>query len=357
MRSTVVALAAALGVGLAQGRAVAAETSLAEIRQNLFGTCLAGPDTGWMVGELGRIFRTTDGGKTWHRQAAGTARPFLAISCLDDQRAWIAGKEGMVYVTTDGGESWKKLRSSDDASTPEEKTEYRHVFALEFANDERGHGAGDWGAMIHTEDGGATWTSQQVPTDVELPEIAYDMGVEPGDVNLYGISYGDADHVWIVGEFGVILASTDGGLTWTQQKAPIESTLFGVHFNDAREGWAVGIDANILHTEDGGATWQIIQPPLRQRSLYDVFVRGDKGWIVGDSGTVLKSSDGGKTWETHELPIQLAANWIRSVWLAEGGAGFAVGSEGLVLRMQGNELERLVAPDRVRKQATPGGGA
>jgi len=348
MRIAVTVFTGALGLLLAHGQAAAVETSLGEIRQNLFGTCLANGDTGWMVGELGRIFRTTDGGKTWNRQAAGTARPFLAISCLDDKRAWIAGKEGIVYVTTDGGESWKELKTNSD----------RHVFALEFANDKRGHGAGDYGAMVHTEDGGATWTKQQVPAETELPESAFDMGVEPGDVNLYGISYGDENHVWIVGEFGVILASTDGGLTWTQQKAPIESTLFGVHFTDAQHGWAVGVDANIVRTEDGGATWQIIQPPLRQRSLYDVFVRGHQGWIVGDSGTVLQSTDGGLTWQTHELPIQLAANWIRSVWLADGGNGFAVGAEGLVFRVQGNEFERLVAPDRVRdKPAASEGGA
>lgn len=351
MRITVTLLTGALVLMLAHGRPTQAAdddlTSLGEIRQNLFGTCLANADTGWMVGELGRIFRTTDGGKTWHRQAAGTARPFLAISCLDDKRAWIAGKEGIVYVTADGGESWKEL----DTKSP------RHVFALEFANDKRGHGAGDYGAMIHTEDGGATWTSQQVPTDVELPESAFDMGVEPGDVNLYGISYGDESHAWIVGEFGTILASEDGGLTWKQQKAPIESTLFGVHFIDANRGWAVGIDAHVIHTEDGGKTWQLIQTPLHQRSLYDVFVRGQKGWIVGDSGTVLKSNDGGLTWQVHELPIQLAANWIRAVWLAEDGDGFAVGAEGLVFRVKGDGFDRLVAPDRVKQTAAPEGGA
>jgi photosystem II stability/assembly factor-like uncharacterized protein len=347
MRITVAVLTGALGLLLTQGRASARETTLGEIRQNLFGTCLTSADTGWMVGELGRIFHTTDGGQTWERQSADTARPFLAISCLDDQHAWIAGKEGIVYSTGDGGNTWKKL----DSGSP------RHVFALAFANARRGHGAGDWGAMIHTEDGGATWTQQQVPHDVELPEIAYDTGVEPGDVNLYGISYGDDDHVWIVGEFGVILASDDGGLTWHQQKAPIESTLFGVHFTDPQHGWAVGIDAVIIHTEDGGQTWQIEAPPIRQRSFYDVFVRDGQGWIVGDTGTVLRSTDGGATWKVHELPIQLAADWIRSVWITKGGEGLAVGAEGLVFRVEGDEFERLVEPEHTKTQTGHEGDA
>ena len=119
--------------------------------------------------------------------------------------------------------------------------------------------------MVHTEDGGATWTRHAFPTEVELPESALDTGVDPGDVNLYGLSYGDPDHVWVVGEFGTIMASSDGGHTWKQQHAPIESTLFGVHFTDAQHGWAVGIDSVILRTEDGGATWTPAAGPVRRR--------------------------------------------------------------------------------------------
>ncbi len=48
--------------------------SLREIRQGLFGTCFATDRDGWMVGELGRIFHTADGGETWERQDAGTKR-------------------------------------------------------------------------------------------------------------------------------------------------------------------------------------------------------------------------------------------------------------------------------------------
>ncbi len=319
--------AAAAGVGATPGCPV----SLREVRQSLFGTCFADAEHGWMVGELGRIFRTDDGGRTWHRQDAGTKRPFLAISCLDDGRtAWIAGKEGIVYATKDAGATW----------TPQNTGSNRHVFTIRFVTATRGHGAGDFGTMIHTEDGGATWAVAGVPPDVQLPDIALDMGVDPGDVNLYALSYADPDHAWLVGEFGIIMASTDGGRTWRQQHSPVETTLFGVHFADAQRGWAVGTDV-ILHTEDGGATWRPQTLPVTQRGLYDVAVRGDVGWIVGSSGTVLKSVDGGDSWALEPLPIQLAANWIRSVWLVDGGRGFAVGAEGLVFRLDGRRLERL----------------
>jgi photosystem II stability/assembly factor-like uncharacterized protein len=311
----------------------AESVDIGSVRQNLFATCFATDQEGWMVGELGRIFRTDDGGATWTQQDAHTKRPFLAMSCLDAKTAWVAGKEGIVYATKDGGATWTQLQTGSQ----------RHVFALEFPTAQRGHGAGDFGTMIHTEDGGATWTASRVSEDVKLPESALDTGVEPGDVNLYGLSFGDPDHVWQVGEFGVVLASQDGGHTWRQQTTPVESTLFGVRFSDAQHGIAVGLDSVILRTADGGATWAPVRAPVEGRSLFDVFVRGQQGWIVGDQGTVFKTEDGGATWTSESLPLQLAANWIRSVWLASGGRGLAVGSEGLVFRVDGSNLTQLGA--------------
>ena len=82
-------------------------------------------------------------------------------------------------------------------------------------------------------------------------------------------------------------------------------------------------------------------PPVRQQSFYDVFVRAQYGWIVGSAGTVLRSTDGGATWTAEPVPIELAANWIRSVWIAPGGHGFAVGAEGLVFGIDGAALRRL----------------
>ena len=307
--------------------------SLREVRQSLFGTCFATDREGWMVGELGRIFHTADGGATWERQDAGTKRPFLAVSCLDSRTAWIAGKEGIVYATTDGGVTWTQLQTGSN----------RHLFTIQMVTKDRGHAAGDYGTMIHTEDGGAHWTVQQVPPEVKLPDSALDTGVDPGDVNLYALSYGDPEHVRAVGEFGIIMASDDGGRSWRQQRSPVETTLFGIRFLDARRGWAVGTDAVILHTEDGGATWTPQQTPVPLRQFYDVFVEGSHGWIVGGSGTVLKSTDGGASWTLEPLPIQLAANWIRSVWLVPGGRGFAVGAEGLVFRLDDAKLERLTS--------------
>lgn len=287
---------------------------------------------GWMVGELGRIFHTEDGGKSWVRQdAAGSKRPFLSLACIDGNNAWLASTQGVMFHTLDAGKTWTKSETGSD----------KHVFALQFPTAMRGHGAGDFGHMIHTEDGGKTWTKAGVPPDTQLPESALDTGVDPGDVNLYGLSYGTPEQAWLVGEFGISLHTTDGGLTWKQQKTPVETTLFGVFFKDATTGWAVGGDATILYTSDGGVTWTPQKSPVAARPLFDIVVRGQTGWIVGEAGTLLKSNDGGLTWQVEEVPIQLAARWIRSVVLTPSGKGLAVGAEGLVFRIDGTTSERI----------------
>jgi photosystem II stability/assembly factor-like uncharacterized protein len=330
---------AVLGVTIAWGSPRTAPAQLVhlnDVRQNLLATCLATDTQGWMVGELGRIFRTDDGGKSWTRQDAATKRPFLSLACVDANSAWASTTQGSMYHTTDAGKQWTKVETGSN----------KHVFTLQFSTPQRGHGAGDYGHMIHTEDGGKTWTKNQVSTDTVLPESALDTGVDPGDVNLYALSYGTPDLAWLVGEFGILLHTTDGGVTWKQQKTPVETTLFGVYFKDAQNGWVVGGDATLLHTQDGGLTWAPQPVPVSARPLFDVRVSGQTGWIVGESGTMLKSNDGGMTWQLQELPIQLAARWIRSIFLTSSGKGLAVGSEGLVFQLDGGKAERLAQSDR-----------
>ncbi len=99
MRMAFVAALGLLAIVPGLARAAGATVKAGDVKQGLFATCFADAKTGWMVGELGRIFRTTDGGLTWERQDAGTKRPFFTVTCVDPKTVWIAGKEGSVYGT------------------------------------------------------------------------------------------------------------------------------------------------------------------------------------------------------------------------------------------------------------------
>ena len=68
----------------------------------------------------------------------------------------------------------------------------------------------------------------------------------------------------MVGEYGTILAATDGGATWSAQNADGPhggpDWLNSVTFTDASHGWAVGHGGVIVATADGGDTWNSQDP-------------------------------------------------------------------------------------------------
>src|SRR5690606_25126562 len=63
------------------------------------------------------------------------------------------------------------------------------------------------------------------------------------------------DRIVAVGDRGSIVWSDDDGRTWTMAVTPDEVLLTAVCFADENRGWAVGHDAVVLATTDGGKSW------------------------------------------------------------------------------------------------------
>ena len=60
----------------------------------------------WAVGDAGAILRSSDGGATWTPQASGTSENLYAVHFADAQRGAAVGRRGTVVVTTNGGATW-----------------------------------------------------------------------------------------------------------------------------------------------------------------------------------------------------------------------------------------------------------
>lgn len=119
----------------------------------------------------------------------------------------------------------------------------------------------------------------------------------------YDVAAADSRHIWIVGYFGAIIHSSDGGKTFVRQQANTFNALTGVSFINPKEGWAVGDQGTILHTSDGGNTWDNQKSPVTDQKLLKVqFINDKEGFAVGTFGTILGTKDGGKRWE--KLPYK-----------------------------------------------------
>lgn len=94
---------------------------------------------------------------------------------------------------------------------------------------------------------------------------------------------------WVVGDHGVILASSDDGVTWQLQPSGSDEDLYAVAVAaDGQRAVAVGRRGTILVTLDGGANWEDWGAGL------DVFfgaaaIVGDTLFVAGEGGLVLRA--------------------------------------------------------------------
>ena len=116
--------------------------------------------------------------------------------------------------------------------------------------------------ILHTGDGGKSWQKQ------ESHAVFKDRDGSTQDLYLFGLYAIDNDHAWAVGDRSILTSTSDGGRTWRARTVPMETDLSGgqslatadpifydVMFTDLEQGWIVGEFGKIMHTTDGGETW------------------------------------------------------------------------------------------------------
>jgi photosystem II stability/assembly factor-like uncharacterized protein len=318
----------------------------APLRDNLFAVTATNDDTAWAVGNFGAIYVTRNGGKSWQARTSNTKQSLFSVAFADERSGWVVGKSGMILRTTDGGETWTQQKSPIHPA--------KHFFKVAAVDAQTAWAVGDWGAVVQTRDGGATWTDRSLGglavERIESPDRL--MQTITDDVILNDVEFVDAQHGFIVGEFGTLLATDDGGAHWRQVVVPTDKTLFGVHFRSPDEGWVVGIDGIILRTQDGGQTWTTqngltatgaiedvsFVEAMANPGLYAVSVEGRRGVIVGDSGAFFVSDDGGETWTRRALPEEHRLTWMRDASVAASGRAFLVGAAGFTAAADGDTV-------------------
>lgn len=112
------------------------------------------------------------------------------------------------------------------------------------------------------------------------------------------------DHQFVaVGERGHLLISTDKGNNWKQIIVPTRSQLTAVYFHSKTHGWAVGHDAVILATTDGGLSWSLQHRDKQYDDpLLDVWFKDENnGYAIGAYGLFLSTNNGGKSWDRRQI--------------------------------------------------------
>ena len=158
----------------------------------------------------------------------------------------------------------------------------------------------------------------------------------------------------MVGQFGEILHTLDGGKTWKFQRSGTQANLNKVYFADANHGLIVGDEGVILTTINGGMTWES-QNSGTSNDLYSFSLSPDGILAVGEGGIAMRYSvdtekfivelpPAAQEMETDEKPIEAIkyhweivrqGNWqaeFTDTYFLSAQHGWTVGSDGTILR-------------------------
>jgi photosystem II stability/assembly factor-like uncharacterized protein len=311
---------------------------------------LKSAQSGCAVGKGGVILVTQDGGVTWTRRLAkvmnawGTGLQtvewdFQGLGYADAINIYVVGQVGTIMRSSDGGTTWR------DESLPRSTYMYYNLTSISFFGPGRAFATAQ-GPSNRSYVFRYTYTA---PPDTFTQWTKRTSG---STANLYAVDFVDTANGWAVGTGGTILRTTNGGSTWTRGASVPglgDKLLSGVDFVDRQTGWVIGnkypassplAETAIYRTDDGGRTWSRQTHPNDGTFVFRVRMRNkNEGWILGEQwrvdqsaspppkpySSILHTIDGGVTWVRHkDSPPDL----MRDISFADSNAGWAVGYRG-----------------------------
>lgn len=155
----------------------------------------------------------------------------------------------------------------------------------------------------YSDDDGLTWNVAVVAA------TATDYAMHSGA--LFAL---DHRHIWLCTFEADVYFSADGGLTWTDQNAPVPAaneSLYYIHFINEDYGWAVGgyrvtPTGLLVETTDGGAHWNVMATePQTEMCVWVAVLDAYHLWVGMDDGTVWYSNDWGANWLQRTMPLTM----------------------------------------------------
>lgn len=317
-----------------------------------FADSIHGASSGWSFGFHGRGIYTTDGGAHWEQAVVpDSSRSLVTLQMLNTDTGYIAGaynvppgsstqsvrvRKGYAYRplargverflqrigcvlgdeyralflrTTNGGRTWEERGALPDS--------LGYLIGASFVDALTGYATGDGlqsftdVAILKTTDGGEHWARMDMPDSIVALRNIRALDVD----HAVAVGYENADSI----NQGVILTTTNGGISWEKTVFPSVDNFTDVFFSHATVGYAVGVTATqpvVYKTSDTGITWQPVPFSLDAQLLNAVrFVPGTEEGIIAGDQTVVDSlglalvqpfvgrtTDGGTSWTEEQIP-------------------------------------------------------
>lgn len=273
--------------------------------------------TGYMVGESGRIFKTTDAANSWTAQISGVSHTLRSVKFTSASDGVIVGDQGLILRTTNGGASW----------SPQPSGTSERLNALTFHatfDGHKGYAVGDRGVILQSTDGGATWG--RLVSMVQSNLYAVQMN------GFLGFATGEP-------------METESGISTTFLSANPNGVLWVPIYNTQDIGTVYALSAPASHmifvandsgvvsrTRDKGSSWELCSPsnldiPPGRPTLY--FLNPETGYMMTSGSLVAKTTDGGQSWVGQSTPVPAV---FRAMTFTNASTGYLVAEGGKIFK-------------------------
>ncbi len=290
-----------------------------------------GPDT---------LLRSTDGGQTWQRRAAGAGNTITGIGCATDE---------LCLLSTDRGD--RLLRTPDGGGTAETITaSTAALYAAGYTSSTRAVAVGAGGATVISDDAGRNYAP---------------IGGDIAGSFQFGLRLGPAPGIALaLGARGQLARTTDDGRTWKAINVATSADMQDTSFTSADQGYALDQRGGLFRTGNGGQSWSPIDPgttsppravittgdtvllagprgirrataggefnAVNARAAVEDFDRGGSAIFAYGSRTIMRTTNAGRRWATVKLPSRRTR--LRDVEMTSATGGYVLDTAGRVYR-------------------------
>lgn len=295
------------------------------------------------VGQRGDVLLSDDRGTTWRQADVPVSSDLVAVSFPTPTDGWAVGHDGIVLRSKDAGATWARALDGrqigalmidyykrEAANLGDEKRaaallaeserfaaqgpEYPFL-DIAFEDADTGYLVGAFGLILRTRDGGATWQPMLHAID------------NPKALHLYAVR-AVAGGVYIAGEQGLFLEldrSAGNGGRFRAIELPYKGTLFGIT-GTPHALLVHGLRGTLLRSTNAGSSWQPVTTGLQVGLTASSTDAQGRIVIVSQAGHVLISRDEGASFAPVKLDKPLPA---AAVALAGASAIVVGGPRGL----------------------------
>jgi photosystem II stability/assembly factor-like uncharacterized protein len=249
------------------------------------------------VGPRGAILLSDDSATHWHQVPVPVSSDLVAVTFKSAAQGWAVGHDGEVLHTADGGNTWTRQFDGQQAAK----------LMMEYYAKQQGDSPG-------------LKASRE-----EAQRFEADKGGRP----FLDVWFDDERSGWVIGSFNIIFHTEDGGKSWVPWFDRVDNPdALNLHAMRRINGelYIAGEQGLLLKFDPQKQRFVVVPVPSKG-SFFGLASAGGSMVVYGLLGNAYRSTDGGATWDKVTLPT--GASILASAELANGR---------LILATQAGEL-------------------